>query len=229
MFFLFDAGAIFLGGILGGCFQKRLKMKNPTALPIAIMLISIVGLFENIMSISGEQIVGKSTVIVSIALVLGYAIGERLGLEDRIYSLSKAQTIGTNGLIDAILFFGIGGLQISGPILYALDGDSFQLILKGMIDFPFALMLGATYGKRISLSAFFILAMQIIIALIAYGARQFISEDLLSSLCSLGYLILFFSGYNMLASPKNKIKNVNILPGMLLIILYHIAKEMLTK
>ena len=229
MFFLFDAGVIFLGGILGGCFQKRLKMKNPTALPIAIMLISIVGLFENIMSISGEQIVGKSTVIVSIALVLGYAIGERLRLEDRIYSLSKAQTIGTNGLIDAILFFGIGGLQISGPILYALDGDSFQLILKGMIDFPFALMLGATYGKRISLSAFFILAMQIIIALIAYGARQFISEDLLSSLCSLGYLILFFSGYNMLASPKNKIKNVNILPGMLLIILYHIAKEMLTK
>lgn len=229
MFFLFDAGAIFLGGILGGCFQKRLKMKNPTALPIAIMLISIVGLLENIMSISGEQIVGKSTVIVSIALVLGYAIGERLRLEDRIYSLSKAQTIGTNGLIDAILFFGIGGLQISGPILYALDGDSFQLILKGMIDFPFALMLGATYGKRISLSAFFILAMQIIIALIAYGARQFISEDLLSSLCSLGYLILFFSGYNMLASPKNKIKNVNILPGMLLIILYHIAKEMLTK
>ena len=229
MFFLFDAGAIFLGGIFGGCFQKRLKMKNPTALPIAIMLISIVGLFENIMSISGEQIVGKSTVIVSIALVLGYAIGERLRLEDRIYSLSKAQTIGANGLIDAILFFGIGGLQISGPILYALDGDSFQLILKGMIDFPFALMLGATYGKRISLSAFFILAMQIIIALIAYGARQFIGENLLSSLCSLGYLILFFSGYNMLASPKNKIKNVNILPGMLLIILYHIAKEMLTK
>ena len=229
MFFLFDAGAIFLGGILGGCFQKRLKMKSLTALPIAIMLISIVGLFENIMSISGEQIVGESTVIVSIALVLGYAIGERLRLEDRIYSLSKAQTVGANGLIDAILFFGIGGLQISGPILYALNGDSFQLILKGMIDLPFALMLGATYGKRISLAAFFILAMQIIVALIAYCARQFIGKDLLAALCSLGYLILFFSGYNMLAPPKNKIKNINILPGMILIILYHVMKEILIK
>ena len=229
MFFLFDAGAIFLGGILGGCFQKRLKMESLTALPIAIMLISIVGLFENIMSISGEQIVGESTVIVSIALVLGYAIGERLRLEDRIYSLSKARTVGANGLIDAILFFGIGGLQISGPILYALNGDSFQLILKGMIDLPFALMLGATYGKRISLSAFFILAMQIIVALIAYCARQFIGKDLLAALCSLGYLILFFSGYNMLAPPKNKIKNINILPGMILIILYHVMKEILIK
>ena len=229
MFFLFDAGAIFLGGILGGCFQKRLKMESLTALPIAIMLISIVGLFENIMSISGEQIVGESTVIVSIALVLGYAIGERLRLEDRIYSLSKARTVGANGLIDAILFFGIGGLQISGPILYALNGDSFQLILKGMIDLPFALMLGATYGKRISLSAFFILAMQIIVALIAYCARQFIGGDLLAALCSLGYLILFFSGYNMLAPSKNKIKNINILPGMILIILYHVMKEILIK
>ena len=229
MFFLFDAGAVFLGGILGGFFQKRLKLESLTALPIAIMLISIVGLFENILSISGERIVGENTIIVSIALVLGYAIGERLRLEDRIYSLSKAQTIGANGLIDAILFFGIGGLQISGPILYALDGDSFQLILKGMIDFPFALMLGATYGKRISLSAFFILAMQIAIALIAYCARELISADLLAALCSLGYVILFFSGYNTLASPKNKIKNVNILPGMILIILYHIVKEMLTK
>ena len=98
-----------------------------------------------------------------------------------------------------------------------------------MIDLPFALMLGATYGKRISLSAFFILAMQIIVALIAYCARQFIGEDLLAALCSLGYLILFFSGYNMLAPPKNKIKNINILPGMILIILYHVMKEILIK
>ena len=229
MFFLFDAGSIFLGGILGGFFQKRLKTKSLTALPIAIMLISIVGLFENILCISGGRIVGGSTVIVSLALVLGYAVGEWLRLEERIYSLSKLQTTGASGLIDAILFFGIGGLQISGPILYALEGDGFQLILKGMIDFPFALMLGAAYGKRISLSAVFILAMQIAIALIAYCARQVIGEDLLSALCSLGYLILFFSGYNMLASPKNKIKNINFLPGMLLIILYHIVKEMLIK
>lgn len=227
MFFLFDAGAIFFGGIIGGFFRKRLKLQSPAALPIAIMLISIVGLLENILSISGERIVGESTVIVSIALVLGYAIGERLRLEDRIYSLSRSQSGGATGVIDAILFFGIGGLQISGPILYALEGNGFQLILKGLIDLPFALMLGATYGKRISLSAFFVVAMQIAIALIAYGARHLISAELLAALCSLGYLILFFSGYNMLVPPKNKIKNVNILPGMILIILYHTIKEML--
>ena len=116
MGFIVDACSIFLGGILGGIFKKKLNIKNNPALAIAIMLISFVGLLENILSISDGKIVGEHTVIVSIALVLGYLIGDALKLEYRIYSLSKVQNISKNGFIDAVLFFGLGGLQISGPI-----------------------------------------------------------------------------------------------------------------
>ncbi len=189
------------------------------------MLISIVGLLENILSISDEKIVGEHTVVVSIALVLGFIIGDALKLEDRIYALSKAQTAAKNGFIDSVLFFGIGGLQISGPIIYALKGDSFQLILKGVIDFPFALMLGATYGKKISFSALVVVLMQLIIASLAYCLGGFLSTDLLCQLCSIGYLILFFSGFNMLCSPQSKIKNINIIPGIFLIIVYNVILE----
>ena len=153
MGFLVDGLSIAIGGILGGLLNKRIAFKNFSALSIGIMLISAVGLFENILSISDGRIVGEHTVIVVIALVLGYTVGDLLKIEDRLYSLSKAQNIKMNGLIDSVLFFGVGGLQISGPILYALQGSSFQLILKGVIDFPFALMLGATYGKKAAFSA----------------------------------------------------------------------------
>jgi len=225
MGFIVDGCAIILGGILGELFKSKVNIKNFSALSIGIMLLSAVGLLENILGISEGDIVGEHTVIVTIALILGYFIGDLLKLEDRIYRVSKAQNLTSNGFVDSVLFFGIGGLQISGPILFALEGDSFQLILKGVIDFPFALMLGATYGKRVSLSALVVVGVQLVIAAVAYCFGGFLNGNLICQICSLGYLMLFFSGFNMICSPKNKIKNVNFLPGMLLIILYNVLTE----
>ena len=229
MGFIADGVSICLGGILGGVFNKKINIKNNFALAIAIMLISIVGLLENILSISDGKIVGEHTVIVCIALALGCFIGDTLKLEDRIYSLSRTQNIATNGIIDSVLFFGIGGLQISGPILYALNGDSFQLVLKGIIDFPFAIMLGATYGKKVSFSAVAVVLMQLIIAVLAYYLGAFFSTALLCQLCSIGYLILFFSGFNMLCFPNYKVKSINMIPGIFLIIIYNVVWEVFVK
>lgn len=221
MGFIVDAFSIFGGGLIGGIFRKKIDIKNYSALSIGIMLISAIGLLENILSISDGKIVGEHTVVVTLALVFGYFIGDALKLEDRISSISK------NGFVDSVLFFGIGGLQISGPILYAMEGDSFQLILKGIIDFPFALVLGATHGKKVSLSAPVVLLMQLLIAAAAYFLGGFLSANLLCQLCSLGYLILFFTGFNMICPPRYKINNINIIPGILLIIIYNVILEVL--
>ncbi len=225
MGFIVDACSIFFGGMIGGAFKEKATLKSFSSLSIAVMLISVVGLLENILGISDGKIVGEHTVVVSIALVLGCYIGDALRLEDRISSLSSTQNIDKNGFIDSILFFGIGGLQISGPILYALEGNSFQLILKGIIDFPFALMLGAAYGKKVSLSAFVVVSVQLIIAAAAYCLGSFISASLLHQLCSIGYLILFFSGFNMICPPQYRVKNINIIPGIFLIIIYNVIVE----
>ena len=229
MGFIASGCSIILGGILGGILRKKIYLKNFTALSLGVMIISLVGLFENILTLTDGKIVGEHTVPVSLAVIFGCLIGDALKLEDRIYALSKSRNTATVGVVDTILFFGIGGLQITGPILYALKGDSLQLIIKAMIDFPFSLMFGATYGKRISLSSIPVVAMQIIIALIAYASGAFFSEDLLAQICSIGYVILFFSGFNMICSPEKKIKNINILPGIFLIIVYNIVLEVLGK
>lgn len=227
MGFIVSAGAIFLGGILGGIFKKKVDIRDFSALSIGIMLISAIGLLENILAVSDGKIVGKHTIVVSIALILGFFIGNALKLEDRIYRLSKGQNLTKNGFVDTILFFAIGGLQLSGPILYALEGDNFQLILKGVIDFPFALVFGATYGKKISLTAIVISLIQLIIAGIAFSFGGFLGPDLLSQICALGYLILFFSGFNLICSPEKKIKNINFLPGLFLIIIYNVIVEVI--
>lgn len=227
--FIVDGLAISLGGILGGIFKSKVNIKNNFPLALAIMLISAIGLLENMLSVSDGKIVGENTVIVSIALVVGFLIGEGLKLEDRLHSLPRSDSLSLNGLIDAIIFFGVGGLQISGPILYALKGDSFQLMLKGVVDFPFALMLGATYGKRVSLSSLAVVLIQLIIAGVAYFFMDFLSDSLLSQLCSVGYLILFFSGFNMICPSASKVKNINIIPAIFLIIIYNIIMEAFVK
>ena len=86
-------------------------------------------------------------------------------------------------------------------------------------------MLGATYGKKVSLSAIVVVLVQIAVAVPAYWCGNFLSENLLCQLCSMGYLILFFSGFNMICSPEKKIKNINMLPGICLIILCHVILE----
>ena len=227
MGFIVSAASIFFGGILGGIFKKRVDIRDFSALSIGIMLISAVGLLENILGISDGKIVGEHTVIVSIALILGFFIGNALKLEERIYRLSKGENLTKNGFNDTLLFFGIGGLQISGPILYALEGDSFQLILKAVIDFPFALVFGATYGKRVCFSSLILLLVQLAIAALAYCLGSFLGDDLLGQICSLGYLILFFSGFNMICSPDKKVKNINIIPGLFLIIIYNVILEVI--
>ena len=224
---IIDTASILLGGLIGGIFRKKIRFQSNQLLSIAVMLISLVGLLENILQITDGKIIGEHTVIVALALVIGGTLGSLLKMEDRLSALSQTKNLALNGFIDATLFFGIGGLQISGPILYALTGDSSQLILKGIIDFPFALMLGATYGKKVSFSAPVIMVTQILIAVAAFYAGCFISNSLLCQLCSLGYVILFFSGFNMICPSKQKIKNINMIPGMLLIIIYNVIKELL--
>ena len=127
-----------------------------------------------------------------------------------------------NAFIDAMIFFGVGGLQISGPIMLATNNDSSQLLIKTAVDFPFAIAFGSAYGKVVSFSAFPVAVMQIGIALIAYFFSGFFSGEITAQLCAMGYVILFFSGYNLMTNGRNKVSNINMLPAIFLVILFNL-------
>ena len=76
----------------------------------------------------------------------------------------------------------IGGLQIAGPILLAVNGDNTQLYLKAIVDFPFAFLMGAAYGKVPMLSCIPVAAIQGLVAVAAYFCGNFISQSMLMSL-----------------------------------------------
>ena len=224
---LADALAIAIGVLIGSCCKNKIKFKINQYFAIAIMTISLLGLIENMFTVSDGRLLGGDVMIVVFALIVGSVIGDLLRLEELANNFGKGENSRKNGVWDAIFLFGIGGLQIGGPILMAVEGDNSQLYLKAMVDFPFALLIGASYGKAPILSCIPVAAVQGIVAAIAYFAGGFISKTMLMSLCAVGFIILFFTGFNMLSGAEHKIKNTNMVPGVIFVILFHGLKGMI--
>lgn len=217
-----DAIAIILGGLFGGKLQKRTSSKNYNILAVSIIIVSLVGFLENVYNVQGENIASENLLVVLFSFLVGSKIGETLRIEEKLSNLSKTSNKHINAFIDSMLFFGVGGLQISGPILLALNNDNSQLFIKSFVDLPFAIAFGATYEKVVSLSALPVAAIQVLIALIAYFFSNFFSNEMTAQLCAMGYIILFFSGFNLMADGKYKINNINMLPGILLVVLFNL-------
>ena len=221
---LADAFSISVGVFIGSCCRKKIKFKINQYFAIAVMIISLLGLIENVFMVSHDRILGSDIVVVVISLIVGSALGDWLRLDERIHNCEKGEKLGKNGFLEAAFLFGIGGLQIAGPILMAVNGDNTQLYLKAIVDFPFALLLGAAYGKTPMLSCIPVAAIQGLVALAAYFGGSFISQSMLMSLCAMGFIILFFTGFNMISNAENKIKNTNMVPGVLFVIVFNVVK-----
>ena len=187
-----NAVSIILGSLFGGIFKERIKLKNFTALSISIMIISLVGFFENIFDVQEMTLKSKDLLVVVFALIIGSMLGDVLQVETKISHISSLAKDGFSDFMDATIFFGVGGLQICGPILLATVGDNGQLLLKSIIDFPFALMFGISYGKKISLSAVPVAIGQLFIALMAMLSKSVFDTTMIRQLCAMGYIILFF-------------------------------------
>ncbi len=167
-----NAFTIITGSFFGSIFKKYVKFKNFTVFSIAIMIISIVGFFENIFDINGMMLKSDDLLVIVFSLIIGTIIGDFIQLETKISNLSSIGKDGFSGFIDSAIFFGVGGMQICGPILLATIGDNSQLIIKSIIDFPFAMMFGVSYGKKVILSSIPVALGQVIIVLLTILSKH---------------------------------------------------------
>ena len=218
--------SIVTGSLFGNIFKERIKFKNFTVFGIAIMIISIVGFFENIFDVNGMILKSNDLLVVVFALIIGTILGDAIQLETKINNISSYLNDSLTAFIDATIFFGVGGMQICGPIMLATVGDNSQLIIKSLIDFPFALMFGISYGKKVLLSSIPVAVVQVIIVLLTILSKTFFDTTVIKQLCAMGYIILFFSGFNLICESKYKINNVNMIIGIFIILLYNVLLKL---
>lgn len=217
-----NALSIICGTILGSIFKKVIKFTNLTVFAISIMIISMVGFFENIFDVTEVALKSNELLVVIFSLIIGSIIGDALKLDSRLNNISGSFNMGVSGIVDASVFFSIGGMQICGSIILATAGDSSQLIMKSVIDFPFALMYGMSYGVKAALAAIPVMAGQIAIVVITMLCCTFFDETLVRQLCSIGYIILFFSGFNLVVENKYKISSINMIVGIFIVLIFRL-------
>lgn len=238
MIFAADALAIFVGGIFGSVLKNKINKNVISSFfkmtGMASLVLGITGIIEQGIFVSDNRLISCNLTPTLICMLLGTAAGEYLNIEKRLYSIKihKKADKGasfTNALIYGIIFFSVGALQIIGPLNYVLSGSGSELITKAVVDFPFALSLGAYLGFGISASCFFVLVLQLILGALAVCFNRFFTANLISSFSTAGYIILMCLGINIVFKDQTEFKTVNMLPSFMLIFMYDFFTQIIRR
>ena len=234
---LINAALILLGGIIGLVFKKavskEMEFSIHKATGVAVLIIGICGVLSAMLKAEDGVISSSGELILVVSLALGTFIGELLKLEQRlnqgckwIESKCKMSNFST-GFITATMIYCIGAMAIVGSINDGLLGDSSTLITKGIIDGVTSVVLAASLGYGVLFSAIPILIYQGSMTLLAAQLENVLVGELLSNICMVGYALVMCIGINFLTNDDKKIKTVNMLPALLVPVVYEIVKNII--
>ncbi len=235
---LINAALILLGGIIGLVFKKavskEMEFSIHKATGVAVLIIGICGVLSSMLKVkNGGNIASSGELILVVSLALGTFVGELLKMEERlnkgckwIESKCKMSNFST-GFITATMIYCIGAMAIVGSINDGLLGDSSTLITKGIIDGITSVVLAASLGYGVLFSAIPILIYQGGMTLLAGLLENVLVGELLSNICMVGYALVMCIGINFLTNDDKKIKTVNMLPALLVPVVYQLAKNII--
>ncbi len=231
---LINAALIVLGGVFGLVFKKavskQMEYSIHKATGIAVVVIGICGVLSAMLKADPDGNISSSgELILVVSLVLGTFMGELLKLEDRLNSgckwiENKFKMSGfAAGFITSTMIYCVGAMAIVGSINDGLLGDSSTLITKGILDGVTSVVLAASLGYGVLFSAIPILLYQGGMTLLAGLLDKVLVGDLLNNICMVGYALVMCIGVNFLYNGDNKIKTVNMLPSLLVPVVYAVT------
>jgi uncharacterized membrane protein YqgA involved in biofilm formation len=171
---------------------------------------------------------GGSILLVLPALVLGGLLGTALRIEAGILKagdslrriLSPAEEGGTfaRGFLDATVLFCVGPMTIVGSIEAGLQQNYDVIFTKSAMDGFMAVVLAASSGAGVLVSALSILVIQGGITLGAGALAPFVTDSILSEIGSLGGYLILMIALNIL--NLKKVKTADFLPAVFLVALF---------
>lgn len=226
---------VILGGTVGLLLKKSIKseiMDNVMkAEGVAVLIIGMNGVLTNMLSVGEDgKIVENGGLVLLISLALGAFVGEIIKLDDRINGLGgwvekRIKSDGfSKGFVSAFIIFCVGSMSIIGSINDGLSGDSSVLIVKSTLDFITAMVLASTMGIGVIFACVPLFVYQGSISLFASFIKPVIENypDMMIQFSMVGYAIIMCIGINFIAGQK--IKTANLLPAMLVPVLYNLLK-----
>lgn len=232
---LINTALVLIGGAIGLVFKKaiseNMEYSIHKATGVAVLVIGLAGIMTNMLSVDGSgKFSSSGELMLVISLALGTFIGELLRLDDRLNSGCKKieekfkMSNFSSGFITATMIYCIGAMAIVGAINDGLLHDSSTLITKGIIDGITSIVLAASLGYGVLLSAVPVFLYQGAITLLASSLQNVLKGELLTNICIVGYALVMCIGINFLYNSKKQIKTVNMLPSLLVPAIYALGK-----
>lgn len=210
--------AVAVGGSIGLLLKKGIPQKITDAVMQGLALCVI------FMGISGA-LEGSKTLAMIVAMALGAVVGTLLDLDGRLNKLGDAieskmgpggQGKIATGFVTASLLYCVGALGIVGSLQSGLTGDNSMLYTKSMLDFISSIVLCASLGVGVILSAVTLFLYQGVITLLAQALAPVLTDAVIAEMTCVGSLLIIGMGLNMLGVTKIKI--MNYVPAIFIVI-----------
>ena len=235
---LINVIAILIGGLIGLFVKKGLNQKVldsvMRAIGVAVMFVGISGALTGLLKVEGGALNTSGTMLMIISLILGTFIGELIKIEDRLESIgeslkNKVKVKDGGNFVEAFvtttLIFCVGAMAIVGSIQDGLTGDYTMLAAKSILDGILALIVASTMGVGALFSAIPVFIYQGGITLLAEFISPILSEELILNLSYIGSTLIFGIGVNQVFGKK--IKTGNMLPALLIPIIYELFNKLI--
>ena len=210
--------AVVAGGAIGLLLKKGIPQKVTDAVMQGLALCVIA------MGISGA-LGGSKTLTMIVSMALGAVVGTLLDLDGRLNRLGEnvekklapgGQGRIATGFVTASLLYCVGALGIVGSLQSGLTGDHSMLYTKSMPDFISSIVLCASLGVGVMLSAATLFLYQGLITLLAQALAPVLTDAVIAEMTCVGSLLIIGMGLNMLGVTRIKI--MDYVPAMFIVI-----------
>lgn len=224
--------AILVGSAVGATFRKGLKEKYKQVLFDALGLATIVlGVNAAVTNLPKSEM----PVLFIISLAIGGIVGTWWNPAGRIdrwsarrrakHAAAAGQPPLAEGLTTGCLLFCIGTFSIVGPVLSALEGDNTFLYTNATLDLVTSAVLAATYGYGMMLAAPVLFCWQGMFYVLALLFRDAMPDPMRVEISIVGGVLILCSGLSILRIRD--IKTINLLPSLLLPVVWYLVKMLL--
>lgn len=209
--------AILLGCAIGLLLKRGINAKVTDAImkgiSLCVVYIGIDGMLE-----------GSKTLAVIIAMALGAAVGTLLDLNGKMEKLGKViegriSNGGAGiaqGFVTASLIYCVGAMAVVGSLQSGLNGDHSMLYTKALLDGISAMVLTASLGAGVGLSAASVFVYQGALTLLAGLIAPVLSDAVVAEMTCVGSILIAALGLNMLGVTKLKV--MDYVPAIFIVI-----------
>ena len=221
--------AILFGSTIGMLFKKfinkRIENNLKTALGLSTVIIGILGIITSSITVDNNGVLQSNNVLLLVlSLVIGTFIGEILNIDYKTNQIikkleNKLSIQGfSDGFIPASVLFCTGAMSIIGSLNDGLIGDHTILFTKSILDGTIAILFASTLGFGVYFSSLTVLIYQGAITILGIYLSPYLSDALINNICLVGYAMIVCIGLDLMKIKE--IKVLNMLPGLLIPILY---------